>query len=246
MNFSPIIIIPFYNHLDQFIKFLPRLKNISVDILVSNDGSTQEQSEKLQSICSENNFFYISQDKNQGKGSATHQAFIWASNHNYTHALQIDADGQHDINDIQNFLDLARKNPTAIICGVPVFDSSVPKHRKIGHRITTFWTHIETFSSKIIQDGLCGYRLYPIQSTLKLFSSCKFMRMGFDIEILVRAYWNLIPIINLETRVTYPDTGLSHFKTLKDNIKISLLHSYLVLSSLYYNPRRFILSKIKS
>ena len=245
MQFKPILIIPFYNHIDQFKAFFPYIKDLNIKILISNDGSNSSQTKELKSICKNNNFFYIEQSKNAGKGQALVQAFRWAFTHNFTHALQIDADGQHSTKDIPKFLDLSQKNPHSLICGIPLFDCSVPKHRKYGHKLTTFWTHVETLSTHKIQDALCGYRIYPLKPIFSILPSLKFMRMGFDIEILVKAYWNNIPIINVETKINYPDTGLSHFKLLRSNLEISLLHSYLCTISFYYNPKRIINSFFK-
>ena len=85
-------------------------------------------------------------DKNQGKGAAVHHGFAWAKNNGYSHVFQIDADGQHDLDVLSDFLDLCRKNPTALISGQPVYDDSIPLTRRIGRWFTHVWVWIETLS----------------------------------------------------------------------------------------------------
>ena len=61
-------------------------------------------------------------------------------------------------------------------------------------------------------------------------------RMDFDIAIIVRLLWKGVPVINLPTRVTYPTDGISHFHTLKDNVRISRTHTLLVIGMIFRSP----------
>ncbi|MFP3747745.1 glycosyltransferase family 2 protein, partial [Achromobacter sp. SIMBA_011] len=79
----------------------------------------------------------------------------------YTHALQIDADGQHDAADVPRFLAAAAAHPRAVVLGQPVYDESVPKARLYGRYLTHVWVWIETLSFTI-RDSMCGFRLYPL------------------------------------------------------------------------------------
>ena len=224
--FKPVLIIPFYNHLTAFEAFAPKIESLKIPVILINDGSEKAQTEQVKKICERYSFFYIEHSINQGKGGAVKTGFKEAFEKGYTHALQIDSDGQHDINDVPKFLSLAKQNPDKIIAGIPIYDESAPKSRVIGRKITNFWVCIETGSRKI-KDSMCGFRVYPIKKTYSIMSNIKFKRMGFDIEILVKACRLNIKIHNEPTKVIYPKGGVSHFHTFRDNFLISCLHTYL-------------------
>ena len=223
---KPIIIIPCFNHADNFAPVADRLFKFNIPVVVVDDGSTQTQSKKLETICSKYNFFYLKNKKNGGKGAAMLTGFRFAIAQGFSHALQIDADGQHDVRDIPLFLKIATSHPDDLIIGNPVYDESAPKSRLIGRKITNFWVMVETFNKKM-PDTMCGFRVYPLKFIVPILKTIKFKRMGFDIEIIVKAYRYGINIISLPTRVIYPKNGVSHFCGFRDNFYISLLHTYL-------------------
>jgi outer membrane lipoprotein-sorting protein len=130
------------------------------------------------------------------------------------------------VTDIARFLELAKKSPNALIMGQPVYDSSAPKSRLVGRKITNFWVMIETLNCNM-PDTMCGFRVYPIDAVNKILSSVRFKRMGFDIEIVVKLYRAGVKIITTDTNVIYPESGVSHFRVWRDNFYISLMHAYL-------------------
>lgn len=224
--FRPVIIIPCFNHADAFVTVAKRIDEHRLPVIVVDDGSNTQQSQKLKKTCNKYNYTYIKRDKNGGKGAAMITGFRKAMELGFSNAIQIDADGQHDIGDIAKFIRLAKQNPKALIVGQPVYDSSAPKSRLIGRKITNFWVAIETLN-KHMPDAMCGFRVYPVAETNRILSSLHFMRMGFDIEIIVKLYRMGIKIITTKTCVIYPKSGISHFRVWRDNFYISLLHTYL-------------------
>lgn len=224
--FNPVIIVPCYNHADAFEKFSIRLAGLQIPVIVVDDGSMPIQSRKLRGICREHTFQYVHNFPNGGKGAAMKTGFQVALDSGFTHALQIDADGQHDINDIAEFLRLAKSNPTKMIIGSPVYDKSAPFARKFGRKITNFWVAIETMNFHM-PDAMCGFRVYPLKQTCRVSKHVHFNRMGFDIEILVKLYWAGVNPITKKTRVIYPENGTSNFHVLQDNVYISFMHTYL-------------------
>jgi len=224
--FKPLVIVPFYNHLDGFAKIVGLLCAYPYQILLVDDGSEPKQSEGVKKICLEHGIEYLSYIGNEGKGYAMKKGFAYALANGYTHVLQIDADGQHDINDIPKFIALAKNNPDALINGCPVYDRSVPAARLYGRKITDFWVAIETGGRKIA-DSMCGFRVYPLAGIKDIFPGIFCERMGFDIEIIVKCCWKKIRIINQATKVSYPNDGISHFKMFKDNVRISCMHARL-------------------
>ncbi|WP_343722963.1 glycosyltransferase family 2 protein [Herbaspirillum seropedicae] len=173
---------------------------------------------------------------NQGKGGAVMTGLRHAAAAGYTHALQIDADGQHDSADIPRFLATSQAAPQAVINGRPVYDESVPKGRLYARYLTHVWVWINTLSLEIV-DSMCGFRLYPLAPTLQLIDRTTIgRRMDFDTEILVRLYWRGLRVHNLATRVRYPADGVSHFQVWLDNVLISRMHARLFLGMLLRAP----------
>lgn len=224
--FRPVIVVPCFNHTDAFAKVAERLLKHKLPVIVVDDGSENDQAVKLRQICEKYDYTYVRHCKNSGKGAAMLTGFRKATELGFSNALQIDADGQHDIEDIPGFVELAKKNPDALIVGQPVYDSSAPKSRLIGRKITDFWVAIETLN-RHMPDAMCGFRVYPLEAINKILSSLHFLRMGFDIEILVKMYRAGVKIITKETQVIYPTSGTSHFHVWRDNFYISLMHTYL-------------------
>jgi hypothetical protein len=154
----------------------------------------------------------------------------------FSHAVQIDADGQHDISDLPVFLETAFSNPDSLVAGYPVFDAEIPRIRFYGRYLTHFWVWINTLSFAI-RDTMCGFRVYPLAAMAEMLEQEKCGdRMDFDPEIIVRWYWRGGKVMNLPTRVRYPLDGISHFDVCKDNLLISLMHARLFFGMLYRLP----------
>ncbi|MDP5007815.1 MAG: glycosyltransferase family 2 protein, partial [Glaciimonas sp.] len=174
---------------------------------------------------------------NRGKGGAVLTGVFHAAATSYTHALQIDADGQHNTDDIPRFLQQAMAQPSALIAGCPQYDESVPKLRLYARYLTHIWVWINTLSFDI-KDSMCGFRVYPLQPLVSLAQRQVFgERMDFDTEVLVRLYWDGMEIINLPTRVGYPTDGVSHFRVVLDNVLITRMHAVLFFGMLWRAPK---------
>jgi glycosyltransferase involved in cell wall biosynthesis len=235
---STCIIIPFYNHEEAIARVTANLKVYGLPCLLINDGSSAACTSVLADIARQEAGWLsvINRPENGGKGAAVIEGFKEALRLGYSHALQIDADGQHDCNDIAKFLDASRQHPDAMILGRPCFDDSVPKSRLYGRQFTNLWIWINTLSFTIA-DGMCGFRLYPLLAVQKLISTTTIgQRMDFDIDIIVRLFWQGVEVINIETAVNYPYDGVSHFKLWRDNLMISKTHAKLFFGMLLRLP----------
>jgi len=236
---NPCIIIPVYNHEHAIAQVISNLKPFGIPCLLVNDGSSVACAEALENWARQETGWLtlLNRVKNGGKGAAVIDGFKTAKQLGYTHALQIDADGQHNTDDIPRFLEAGRLNPEAMILGQPVFDESVPKNRLHGRRITNFWIAINTLSLAIA-DGMCGFRLYPLTAVGKLISATPIAQgMDYDIDIVVRLYWQGVEAINIPTAVHYPGDGVSHFRLWQDNVMISKTHARLFFGMLVRFPQ---------
>lgn len=237
MIFNPCLLIPIYNHKESIGDTVGRLAPLHLPIFLVDDGSDQATKATLDSLASNYPLIrLIHLPKNGGKGAAVMRGMREAHRAGFSHALQIDADGQHDTADVPRFLERGAANPKVVICGKPIYDASIPRSRLYGHYIAHFWIWIETLSLTI-GDSMCGFRLYPLDSTCALIDSMQLpRRMDFDPAVLVRLSWRGIAIENLLTHVIYPPGGISHFNILRDNLRITWMHTRLTFGMLIRLP----------
>jgi predicted LPLAT superfamily acyltransferase len=233
LAFSPCVLIPCYNHGAMMPRVLARLQPFGLPCIVVDDGSDTRTQQELARLAAETaNLTLIRLPQNAGKGAAVIRGLRAAAEAGFSHAVQVDADGQHAIEDIPQLLTLAQAHPDALISGQPIYDDSIPRSRLYGRWITHVWVWIETLSLQL-KDSMCGFRVYPIAPTLRLAQRVTLgQRMDFDTEVMVRLYWQGHTSYFVPTRVTYPADGLSHFDAVKDNCRISLMHTRLFLGML--------------
>ena len=235
--FRPCVLIPCYNHGAMMAKVLSRLAPFGLPCLVVDDGSDEQTRRILERLAAgQPQVTLVRLAQNAGKGAAVIKGLEESARAGYTHAVQVDADGQHAIEDIPKMLALAERHPEALISGQPIYDDSIPRSRLYGRWITHVWVWIETLSLQL-KDSMCGFRVYPVSPTLRLAARETLgKRMDFDTEVMVRLYWQGNTSYFLPTRVTYPPDGLSHFDALKDNVRISLMHTRLFFGMLPRMP----------
>ena len=227
--FRPCVVIPCYNHGATMAVVLKRLQPFALPVIIVDDGSDAATKQELAQLTG---VTLIHLETNRGKGEAVITGLKAASQAGFSHAIQLDADGQHCIEDVPRFLDEARKHPGCLISGMPEYDDSVPKSRLYGRYVTHVWVWIETLSLSL-KDSMCGFRVYPLAATLAVIAKhSPGKRMDFDTEIMVRLYWAGTDSHFLRTRVIYPADGLSHFDALRDNLRISWMHTRLFFGML--------------
>nr|WP_304188181.1 glycosyltransferase family 2 protein [Hafnia alvei] len=233
LTFSPCVLIPCYNHGAMMSGVLDRLQPFNLPCIVVDDGSDKTTQDELARLAAEySNLTLIRLPVNAGKGAAVISGIQAAADAGFSHAVQVDADGQHAIEDIPRLLALAKEHPAALISGQPIYDDSVPRSRLYGRWVTHIWVWIETLSMQL-EDSMCGFRVYPVAPTLQLAQRVTLgKRMDFDTEVMVRLYWQGNPSYFIPTRVIYPQDGISHFDALKDNLRISLMHTRLFFGML--------------
>ena len=232
---NPVVIIPVYNHEHAIGAVVDQVRAHGLPVLLVDDGSQPSCAAVLDGLVHAPEVRLFRRDRNGGKGAAVMSGLEEAHRLGFTHAVQIDADGQHDLADLPKFLEQATAHPEALITGWPQYDASVPKGRLYGRYLTHIWVWINTLSLAI-KDSMCGFRVYPLARTLSAIVPSIGKRMDFDPEIAVRLVWKGAQVINLPTRVTYPTDGVSHFDVLWDNVRISGMHTRLFFGMLVRLP----------
>ena len=230
------ILIPIYNNKDTIETVADDLLPYGLPILIVDDGSDQPTRKVLDRLAAREGVEVVHLALNGGKGQAVKYGFRHAHELGFTHALQLDADGQHHSGDIERFLAASRANPQALILGTPVFGEDVPKARLHGRKLSRWLVWLETLSYAIA-DPLFGFRVYPLAPAIRILDTA-FVgnRMDFDPEIAVRLVWLGCPVVNLPSPVRYPENGLSSFRMVRDNIRISFMHTRLVIGMLCRSP----------
>lgn len=238
MKFAPCIVIPVYNHGETMATTVEALRSCRAHYFIIDDGSDAHSADLLSRLASgDPNMTLRRLERNQGKGAAVTCGLQLAFERGYTHALQIDADGQHDGRDAPRLLELARAEPDALVLARPVYDESVPCLRRMSRYITHFWVALETLSWPP-PDTMCGFRVYPLGRTVRVVRGGRVgRRMDFDIEIVVRLLWDGIELVQHDTRVRYPEGGKSHFRYLSDNLLIAGMHAHLFLEMFHRSPK---------
>ena len=231
---TPCILIPCYNHAGPLAAVLARLAEYGLPCLLIDDGSEPVAAAELDALAARYPWVtLLRHTRNQGKGGAVMTGLRRAHALGFSHALQVDADGQHDLADLPALLAEADKHPAALISGRPLYDDSVPKGRLYGRYITHVWVWIETLSFAI-KDSMCGFRVYPLAATCALLERVALgRRMDFDTEVMVRLHWAGVAVRFVPTRVIYPADGSSHFQLWRDNRDISWMHTRLVCRLLW-------------
>jgi len=230
-------LIPVYKHGKTACSLAERLSVEGLPIIIVDDGNDDATKALLADCAAKTRDVTLaSLKKNSGKGGAVISGLKKAEELGLTHVFQIDADGQHDEGKIALFLEESAKYPDMIICGYPEFDKTAPKGRVTGRKISNFWASVVTLSTEL-KDVLCGFRVYPVSMSLCVTRNPFFdKRMGFDPEILVRLYWKKVFPLYHPIKVTYPAGGVSNFRMVRDNIRISFMFSRLFLGMLLRLP----------
>ena len=235
----PTVVIPVYNHGRTISAIVEHVLAAGLPCILVNDGSETSTVRQLDDLARAHtgHVTLLTNATNLGKGGAVLRGLTEAHELGFSHALQIDADGQHDATQIPEFLARSRAHPAAVIAGRPVFDETVPRGRLYSRYLTHVLVWIETLSLDI-RDSMCGFRVYPIAPVLAITRRVQIgRRMDFDIEILVRLYWDGLEIVSLPTPVRYPADGVSHFRMWRDNLLITRLHVLLLLGMVSRLPR---------
>jgi glycosyltransferase involved in cell wall biosynthesis len=236
-GFLPCAVIPVYDHERTIARVLAAVAAAGLPCFLVDDGSKPSCARELERLAGEvPGTRLVRLSANRGKGRAMVTGFEAAASEGFTHALQIDADGQHSLEDIPRFIGEARAHPAALVCGRPLFDASMPLVRRYGRWLTHILVWLETFSLDI-PDSLCGFRVYPLEQVSRLIGREHIgARMDFDVEILVRLCWRGVPLRWLPTPVTYPLDGVSHFRMVRDNARMVALQLRLLAGMLVRLP----------
>jgi len=214
---KPCFLIPCYDHGAPLRGVLESLEGYTLPCLVIDDGSGADTLAHLDAIERELPFVRVVRlAPNRGKGAALCTGYRLAAELGFTHAVHLDADGQHDAGAVPRLLEAMRKEPDALVLGEPIFDSSAPRSRLWARKLSVVAVWIATLS-RDIRDPLCGMRGVPLDAALRVLARGPVgPRMEFDPEFAVRCVFEGVPIAGVPVAVSYPVGGVSHFDVRRD------------------------------
>lgn len=224
-------IIPTFNNAGTIRKVVDDVSRHCENVIVVNDGSTDDTSTILSELAS--TITVVSYPKNRGKGHALVTGFRKAMEMGFTHAVTIDADGQHFADDIPLLVEQMEHHPDAIIVGCRnLTEENMPRQNTFANKFSNFWFRLQTGIN--LPDTQSGFRIYPLASLkgLNLITS----RYEAELELLVFAAWAGVPVLSTNVRVYYPpaEERVSHFRPVYDFFRISVLNTILCIGALFH------------
>ena len=231
------VIIPTYNNAGTIVQVISDVTAYCQDVIVVNDGSTDETADILQRLTVP--VTLVSYPRNKGKGHALVKGFRKAKALGFTHAITIDADGQHFAADIPILINRMEEKPEAIIVGSRnLTEKNMPRQNTFANKFSNFWFRLQTGIN--LPDTQSGFRLYNLKA-LRLLSLIT-SRYEAEMELLVFAAWAGCPITSVNVRVYYPpvEERVSHFRPIYDFSRISVLNTFLCIGALFYRSFYFI------
>lgn len=232
-----VVVMPTYNNAGTIAQVIAGVRQYAPDVIVVNDGSTDQTAEILRNI---EGIKILDYPDNRGKGYALKFGLKRALEWGYRYAITIDSDGQHYADDIPIFIDRIEEEPDSLLIGARNLTAdNMPSKNTFANKFSNFWYKVET--GKTLADTQSGYRLYPLEKLRNMH----FITRGyeFEVEVIVRAAWRDVNVENVPIKVYYAPTGerVSHFKPLRDFTRISILNTFLMLYALIiYYPWRFV------
>ena len=232
---TQLVLIPSYNTGPRLLQTVREARAAWNPVWVVVDGSDDGSDEPVIALAANDpGLRVLHVARNAGKGAAVLHGLRAAEALGFSHALTMDADGQHPADQIPVFMAESARLPAAMILGVPVFDASAPRLRVGGRRISNWWTKLETGGA--IADSLFGFRVYPIGPLLAVMANTRWMRRyDFDAEAAVRLAWRGVAAVNRPAPVRYyrpEEGGVSHFRYGRDNALLTWMHFRLMITGL--------------
>jgi glycosyltransferase involved in cell wall biosynthesis len=231
---------PSYNTGARLVETVREARRFWEPVWVVLDGSTDGSGAALRRLAEDDpGLRVLALPRTEGTGAAVLHGLEAAAAQGFTHALTMDADGQHPASCIPEFMAASAAHPEAMILGVPVFDASAPPLRVGGRKVSNWWANLETLSAGI-GDSLFGFRVYPVRPLIEVMERSRWMRrFDFDPEAAVRLCWRGVRPVNLPAPVRYfrpEEGGVSHFDYLRDNALLTWMHTRLFLGLLARLP----------
>ena len=197
--------IPAFNEEKNIASILVKLKKIADNVIVCNDGSTDETG----AIAKELGAIVINHEKNQGYGAGIRSIFLKSKEVESDVLVTLDSDGQHDVEDIKKLVEPIQSGKCDLVIGSRFLEDNVknvPNYRKIGINVITKVTNA-TLKNKLT-DSQSGFRAYNKKIISEITPSE--LGMGVSTEILIKASNKEFVIGEVPITVSYEGNTSTH------------------------------------
>jgi glycosyltransferase involved in cell wall biosynthesis len=240
VSLTHLVLIPSFDSGQLLVSTVVAARRHWAPVWVVVDGSTDGSADMVEAMARTDPALRVLRlPVNRGKGAAVRQGLLAAQTSGFTHALVMDADGQHPAESIAAFMARSIAAPNALIMGRPVFGADAPWVRVALRRLCNGFATLETW--RPVGDTLFGFRVYPVAALLSVMQASSGMRgFDFDPEAVVRLAWQGMKLIHLPTEVRYlsrAEGGISHFRYVRDNLLLTGMHLRLGILALTRIPR---------
>ncbi len=218
------VAVPVFNNCTTVNAVASGCRSVVKNVVVVDDGSTDGD---VASLLEGLDVVVLRHERNLGKGRAILTASRYVEEHSGAFMITIDADGQHDPQDLVRFFPFLRENEESLIIGCRDFNTrNVPASSRFGRKFANFWLRVET--GLTIDDCQSGFRAYPVKYVNRL--RFKGSRYDFEAEVLAKAAWAGLELKTVPISVRYPrpEERMSSFKPFLDNLRLTGIHSMLV------------------
>jgi len=227
-----VIIIPLYNHEAMVAGVIQKALKLGCPVYVVDDGSTDSSYDKIKNI---SGISILRHPNNMGKGAALMTGFSAASSE-AEWAITIDADGQHDPEDIPHLFSVIAPGQRTIVVGhrQGMDHDHVPWSSRFGRKFSNFW--VRASGGPAVKDSQSGFRLYPLPEVLSWPVMAR--RFQFEVEILVQAQWRSMPVLEAPVSVIYAPQSerVSHYRGSTDFFRNSATFTRLIFQRWFINP----------
>ena len=227
---SVCVVLPAYDNVATIADVVGQVLAVTRQVIVVDDGSTDGTAEALGQFPE---ITVVTHERNRGKGAALATGLARAAGMGFTHAITMDADGQHSAADIPKFVAAVEKQSDALVVGVrDLAGGGARLKSRLLRANSNFWVFVHT--GKWVHDTQSGFRAYPLASVGGL--RLKTRRYDFEVEVLVKGLWSGIPVAEVPVAVRYDTGSHSHFRPVQDFWWVTHLNGCLFAQRLVMPP----------
>jgi glycosyltransferase involved in cell wall biosynthesis len=224
------VVIPVYNHGATVADVVRKAMHHRFPVIVVDDGSTDASHDNVKDIPG---VLVRRHPQNLGKGAALLTGMVEAAKIAHW-AICLDADGQHDADDMVHLIGAIPMGQRPIILGQRKAMETAPWTSRFGRKFSNFWVWVS--SGVWLSDSQSGFRIYPLPEVLDL--DVRSGNYQFELEVLAKAAWQAMPIIEAPISVSYCPGGrrISHFHPWRDFVRNTQTFSRLIVRRVF-TPR---------
>ncbi|MBL9141119.1 MAG: glycosyltransferase family 2 protein, partial [Phycisphaerae bacterium] len=234
--FRVVAIVPLYNHAESVVDVLKAIHAQGLEAIVVDDGSTDGGDGEVSRwmLDAGSGGHLIRTARNRGKAAALLTAFRAARDLGATHAITVDADGQHDCTRIPEFIRAAQSAPIGrvlVLGNRRPIPTSYPLARLTGRMLSGL--AIRSACGAVVGDAACGMRLYSLDAALEV--RCLGGRYAWEEEMIIRSAWSGTQLAQVEIPVIYHAAGStrSHYRFGRDWTEGTLVLVSCVLQRIF-------------